>query len=142
MADLQEVERALQTNRAPGPVMAGGHLAYMEELVREYEGRILVAEDRGQLLGFVICLVDRLDAGDLHVVEAERRFGYISDLYVVPPARGRGVGSALLQAVEAHFRELGLTTVQITALYHNDQARTVYERNGFVPYELTYRKEL
>lgn len=142
MAELQEVERAIQANRTVGAAMADDHLAHLEEVIRTQQGSIFVAERSGELLGFIICLIGMLDEGERHIVEAERRFGYISDLYVRPTARGNGVGTALLQAAEAYFRTLGLTTVQITVLYDNHQARRVYEYNSYTPYELTYKKPL
>ncbi len=142
MAELQEFERALYSNRTEGYSMAEAHLVYLEELVRLQNGQILVAEQAGQRLGFLVCFIETLDDGDLHVVEAERRSGFISDLYVIPAARGQGVGKALLQAAEAHFRDLGLTTIQLTALFNNHTARRVYDGSGYELYEVVYAKRL
>lgn len=139
---LQEVERALHPNRSLGQEMGSGHLVYLERLVEVYQGRFFVAEAKTGLLGFVVCFVETEDEGDLHVVEAERRFGYISDLYVAPQSRGQGVGRALIEAAEAHFKQLGLPVVRIAFLHNNDRARRIYEQAGFRPYEVTYEKRL
>jgi ribosomal protein S18 acetylase RimI-like enzyme len=142
MIELQEVERGLHPNRSEGPGMGSGHLAYLERLAAAQQGVIFVAADANELLGFVVCFVEAEDADDLHVVEAERRFGYISDLYVAAQARRQGVGRALLQAAEDYFKQLGLPVVRLAVLRNNDQARRVYEQAGFRPYEITYEKRL
>ena len=57
----------------------------------------------------------------------------IHDLGVVPSFRGRGIGRALLAAVEAKARELGCCKVTLEVLSDNVRARAIYERAGFGP---------
>lgn len=56
--------------------------------------------------------------------------GHIGRMAVLAPARGRGVGSALLQALMAAARQRGLREVQLNA---QTQALPFYERFGFTP---------
>jgi ribosomal protein S18 acetylase RimI-like enzyme len=58
----------------------------------------------------------------------DRRTGDVQSVYVVPEARGAGVGTALLDAVlrEARDRELMLVTV-----HANERAASLYLRSGF-----------
>jgi GNAT superfamily N-acetyltransferase len=49
-------------------------------------------------------------------------FGYLGDVFVIPEARGRGVGKALIAAVVAHpvvrgLRRLALVTADAQGLY-------------------------
>jgi ribosomal protein S18 acetylase RimI-like enzyme len=53
-------------------------------------------------------------------------------LAVHPDMRGRGVGSALLDAVIAFARERGLATVRLDVVDTNPDARRLYERKHFV----------
>jgi GNAT superfamily N-acetyltransferase len=55
------------------------------------------------------------------------REGWIDQLYVLPSAQTRGVGSALLQVAQGAFDRLQLWTFQ-----RNQRARRFYERRGFV----------
>jgi GNAT superfamily N-acetyltransferase len=54
------------------------------------------------------------------------REGWIDQLYVLPEAQGRGLGTALLQIAQNAFDRLQLWTFQ-----RNTQARRFYEARGF-----------
>lgn len=59
----------------------------------------------------------------------------IDDLYVLPQARGRGVASALIEAVCAWCRERGCTTILVTVTPEGEAAHGLmgfYQRRGFV----------
>ena len=60
------------------------------------------------------------------------REGWIDQLYVLPSAQGRGVGTALLQVAQSSFARLQLWTFQ-----RNTQARRFYQARGFVLVEET-----
>jgi GNAT superfamily N-acetyltransferase len=55
----------------------------------------------------------------------------IHDLAVLPAHRGRGIGRALLRAVEAKAAELGCVKLTLEVVEQNRRARDVYERAGF-----------
>lgn len=61
----------------------------------------------------------------------------IHDLAVLPQARGRGVGKALLDAVATRARHLGACRVTLEVLETNP-ARRLYEREGFAYGEPPY----
>ncbi|MEN0111395.1 MAG: GNAT family N-acetyltransferase [Planctomycetota bacterium] len=55
----------------------------------------------------------------------------VHDLAVVPAARGRGVGRALLRAAEEEARRRGCCKLTLVVLEHNDPARKLYESEGY-----------
>ncbi|MBW4655553.1 MAG: GNAT family N-acetyltransferase [Kaiparowitsia implicata GSE-PSE-MK54-09C] len=142
MAQLQNYERSLHPNRSDGNVIASPHLGYLEELVSKHKGRILVAENEGTILGFLICFVEHLDSGDLHIVSSEQRYGLISDLFVEAGDRTHGIGSALIRAAETHFKQLGLNKLRISTLASNTDACCFYEQIDYKPYEIIYEKRI
>jgi GNAT superfamily N-acetyltransferase len=65
------------------------------------------------------------------VVTDHATFAWLCDVYVAPPARGRGVGTRLVEAVRDHLAPLGLRRV----LLATDDAHGVYAKIGFEPLE-------
>jgi len=63
----------------------------------------------------------------------------IHDIAVSPRFQRRGVGAALLAAVEAAARERGCCKLTLEVLDGNHGARRVYERAGFAGYALDPR---
>jgi len=61
----------------------------------------------------------------------------LHDFFVAPSFRGRGVGSGLLEATEALARELGCCKLTLEVLSNNTNAKRLYTRAGFAPYQLT-----
>jgi GNAT superfamily N-acetyltransferase len=82
------------------------------------------------------------DDDDIYVVETERRFAYVSELFVTEEARGTGAGKALLDACEAWARGRGMTVMQIGVLPANVRAEAVYRRAGYDSYAMQMRKYL
>jgi ribosomal protein S18 acetylase RimI-like enzyme len=85
------------------------------------DGAALLAEDDERALGFVFCVLG--DRG--------RKTAHVTDLYVRPEARGRGIGKALLGALVEPARKSGLEHVSLEVLLRNADARRLYERLGF-----------
>jgi GNAT superfamily N-acetyltransferase len=51
-------------------------------------------------------------------------------MYTLPAWRGRGVGSALIETIIAHFKA---TRVRRIWLHATEQGRPIYAKAGFVP---------
>jgi ribosomal protein S18 acetylase RimI-like enzyme len=60
----------------------------------------------------------------------------IHDLAVLPAYQGKGVGPALLEAVEDHARRRGCCKLTLEVRDDNTPARGVYQRFGFEDYAL------
>ena len=58
----------------------------------------------------------------------------IHDLAVVPAWRGKGIGRALLSAVETYARERGCCKLTLEVQDDNVRARSVYQSCGFVDF--------
>jgi GNAT superfamily N-acetyltransferase len=92
-----------------------------------------------------IAIVDSEVIGSvsLHETEAEDRPAYrpyLGALFVKPDRRGRGLGQALVRAVEAHARQLGHAVIYLNA---RDATAGLYEKLGWQIVERAYgRKQL
>lgn len=93
-------------------------------------GFAVLAEDDGELLGYATVRVhdEPQDSWTLGP-----RYGEVWTLLVREPARGRGLGTALLDAVDAELDRRGVHDLVIGVMEGNDAARRLYERRGLVP---------
>jgi len=62
---------------------------------------------------------------------AARPLVNISDYFVLPAHRGRGVGRLLLSTIEQHARELGCCKLTLEVQENNHHAKRVYAAAGF-----------
>ncbi|MFJ3585599.1 GNAT family N-acetyltransferase [Streptomyces sp. NPDC090127] len=63
------------------------------------------------------------------IVTDRATFAYLCDVYVDRPARGTGLGTALVTAVRNHLEPYGLRRI----LLATDDAHGLYEKVGFEP---------
>lgn len=65
---------------------------------------------------------------------------YLQNLFADPDARGKGVGAALIEAVQAQGLKIGITSVYWMTCETNATARRLYDRvarpTGFIEYDL------
>jgi ribosomal protein S18 acetylase RimI-like enzyme len=59
------------------------------------------------------------------------RLWILNDLFVNPDCRGRGVASALLEAVAAYSRQTGAARLSLSTAVTNHKAQALYERHGW-----------
>lgn len=79
---------------------------------------IMVAEEDGELVGALIGTIDQNQ-------------GYIYRIAIHPDARRRGVGKALVKAVEKRFQQRKVTRVWVAGDEHNKAAMPLYEAMGY-----------
>ena len=86
--------------------------------------RVFLARVSGQPVGVAICFIG------LSTFQA-RPLLNIHDLAVIPQWRGKGIGRALLSAVEAQAISAGCCKLTLEVQDTNGPARGLYERVGF-----------
>ena len=87
-------------------------------------GLILVAEDEsGVVQGMIMGKVRGYRGQPAQIL-------WIDDLIVEDAARGKGIGSALLQAARDYGRQQGCTRLELNVWAFNETAVRFYEKNG------------
>lgn len=99
---------------------------YVARLVNSHvrKGAVIVAQRGDTLVGFVLLSQARF------TLQTSRPTGSITDIYVVPHERGRGVGTRLLTAGLRWLRSSGYDRVVLNVAAKNP-ARHLYQRLGF-----------
>ena len=108
----------------------------LERLLGRAEQLVIVAEEEGEILGWV------------HAQEslslASEPIALVAGLVVDPTARRRGIGRGLIAAVEAWGRERGLGSLRLRTRAARREAQAFYRRLGFevAKRQLQFRKDL
>jgi ribosomal protein S18 acetylase RimI-like enzyme len=97
-------------------------------------GFALLAERDGELIGYAMVAVTPVAETLMpDTWRTGERMAEIETLCVTAAARGDGVGSALLDRIDAELESEGVHDVMIGALVTNTDAIRLYERRGFRP---------
>jgi ribosomal protein S18 acetylase RimI-like enzyme len=86
--------------------------------------RVWFIAERGRTVGYAVL---GLGFG----VEYGGADAFVDDLYLVPEARGRGIGAIVLGLLEAEARALGLAALFLVVDPDNAPALRLYRRGGF-----------
>lgn len=97
-----------------------------------YWARTRTREENDRIIDASLCFGVFEDARQIahaRVVTDTVAFGYLGDVFVLPEARGRGVGKRLLETVLAHPHVRDLRRFTLVT----DDAHGLYEQYGFAP---------
>lgn len=138
--ELQAAEAPLYDRMKPPSEIGEWYVDTLLEACERNKGRILVASDGDDLVGYAVVLteVSSKDEPD----EVDYIYAYIQDIAVTPSLRGRGLGSRLLARSEEIAREAGVRWLRLSVLTENAEAVRVYERAGFRPLFSTLEKPI
>ena len=114
---LIEALNAELSSRYPEP--GATHFRLDPGEVADGQGAFLIASSSGKPVG----------CGAVRRIEA--RTGEIKRMYVSPDARGRGIGRAVLAALEAEARALGIMRLVLETGLRQGEALALYEGAGF-----------
>jgi ribosomal protein S18 acetylase RimI-like enzyme len=108
---------------------------------RRHRGRILIAEAEGEPVGFASVAIRPMD--ELEKLESRPlRLGTIMDLFVVPAARGAGVGTALVRESERYLSRMGCDRVYLNVFAPNRRAHALYRSLGYQEEQVRLRKRV
>lgn len=112
---------------------------WVKKWIRSPNGLVLVAEADGDIAGYALNQIK--DKGTIPVYRIQK-LGYMSDLYVKPGYRGKGISSRLKTTVFQWFRKNGVTYVDIGFHVGNTRAQKIYRLWGFAEYTTTMRRKV
>jgi ribosomal protein S18 acetylase RimI-like enzyme len=95
----------------------------------------LVAREEGRAVGYALVTLRGASAS----WREPSAYGELETLSVLPEARGRGIGRALVKHAYAELAERGIDTMTVRVVEANALARGFYERMGFAPWVVELR---
>ncbi|MDP5305740.1 GNAT family N-acetyltransferase [Paracoccus spongiarum] len=112
------------------------YLAAFEAMQAEAGNLLIVAEIAGEVAAcYQITFISGLS------LSASRR-AQVEGVRVLAALRGMGLGAALMRDAEARARDAGCRLIQFTTNRARTDAHRFYERMGFTPSHIGYKKPL
>lgn len=103
---------------------AQARAAFEHLLADEGHGRVWIAERDGEAVGYAVLTLG-------FAMEYYGRDGFLDDLYLAPAARGQGLGTKLVDAVEREARALGVRALRLEVGRDDHRAKALYAARGF-----------
>jgi len=105
---------------------------YAEQTIRTVtanKGKILIAEQNGDVIGCVIGIIEKQESLPSEFVPTVQ--GRIVELVVSSHVRGKGIGAGLMNAIETYLKDAGCELLRVGAMAVNTGARNFYEKHGY-----------
>lgn len=106
-------------------------VSYLRDLLAAKDSFVKVAVDGRKLVGYVIAVKSREPP-----VLKHSRVASLSDVYVHPDHRGKGIARKLLDAVTAWAREQKLTAIDVSAFPQHPEEIQALKALGFEEYRI------
>ena len=92
------------------------------------------SDDGPRVVGFAVVYFRENDNWRVHGA----RYGVLETLAVEPAYRGGGLGQRIMSTIYERMRELDVAELSVVVVERNADARRFYEREGFLPWHVTY----
>lgn len=92
----------------------------IEALMHQRPECVIVAIEEDKVVGYAT-----------YHINTENSMGMVSNNAVDPDYQGKGIGSALINAVISKIRDAGMRFAIVSTFEHDTAARHVYEKHGF-----------
>lgn len=101
--------------------------------------RIILLKLDGRIAGFVCAGAPMLNKK--YLLEGARNIGVISEIYMLPEFRGRGLAKELYAAAGEYLKTLGANHVMAEVVENNEASLALFDSLGFSPfYSVLIRK--
>jgi ribosomal protein S18 acetylase RimI-like enzyme len=120
-----------------GEHAAAGYAGFLGSILDDPDGKVLVADDGGEIAGYAYAALEPLSWKELRGPA-----GFIHDVAVDEKARRRGVAARLLEASIEWLRERGAPRVVLWTAAQNVIAHDLFRSLGFRDTMIEMTKEL
>ena len=91
----------------------------------------VISTETSETVGYLWCGID----------EAKKR-GFLFQIFVLEPYRGKGFGNKMLEFVDKDMREKGMTRIALNVFAHNTVAIELYNKQGYKTTNMSMNKWL
>lgn len=105
----------------------------LTNMARSDDNIVLVAEDEGTVVGVMTARV-------MWVIHHDAPLAYLTALIVLDSARGKGIGSMLLQRAESWAKHKGAHKISLSSAMHRGDTHAYYDNRGYERSGLRFTK--
>lgn len=138
MRALHENERMLNSKTALWDDIEAPYMNHIINMQEECDGECLIAYVEDVPAGFMFGYIEEED--DSRFEEYTGKILYVSDGYIVPEHRRKGIYRRMNRELERHFIEKGVRRIQRFTLLNNEQMRRFLVEEGYASTRILFEK--
>ncbi len=135
--NLADYHRKLDKYFRPGKEISKSFRKYLKVLMKKKNAKVLVAEYESKVVGYTI---GKIEKSKVSIVP--KKIGKITDLFILPEHRNKGIGKALVSELIQWFKKRKIEYVEIGVHSKNKLALTFWKKHGFKEYMKIMRIKL
>lgn len=109
------------------------------ERIKKENGKIFVAIEKGNVVGFIAGVVSPFDRLDV-INENKSTFGRIIELFITKNNRRNGIGKKLVERIEEYLKSKNCEVIELGVIAPNKDAYAVYKHLGYTDRAIDLRK--
>jgi len=126
------MQKFLQTNKNAIPEME----KYFKKKISSEDSDILVAEDSGEIVGFIM-----LSVYESSPIAEVKKYGHIGYFFVNQNMRGKGIGKEIYKKSMDWFKEKEVKRISLEVNFLNKKTIELYRKLGFKEFEINMIKD-
>jgi len=110
---------------------------YVKDSIESKDGLVLIAKEQNRIIAYLLCKI----VSNPPVFE-ERKFGAISDAFVLEDKRGKGIIKEMENKAVEWFKGKGMKSAEVRVYCKNEIGNKVWGRLGYKDFIFVRRKEI
>jgi len=140
MRGLHESERGYFDKTAPWPEIANNYMKHVMSMQEEAEGTCLIAYNNGRPVGFIFAYVEEQNDSRIEIYTGKEL--YVSDGYVHPNFRGKGIYRKMNTMLENKYIPQGVKRITRFTLVNNEPMKSFLNAEGYKPTRILFERWL
>jgi len=136
------IDIAALSTRYTNEVPTWGQMELTEDQIKQMDRRLIwVVEEENRLVGYAIWLPHENDGSCIY--NEDDKILELNEIFLIPEARGKGIGSQLLQKINSYAIKAGYTKLLVhSGVKDLDPVMKFYRGNGFKTWGVQMFKEV
>lgn len=132
---FEEINTSCDDDYSPAFAESKAGKDYFKAALKRTDGCLFVAEDKGNLIGYV-------NGGTKDISYRKSKYFEIENLGIVPEYRGQLLGSQLLETITNWAKTHGIQKIYVNSYFQNTPAIYFYKKHGYQEIDVSFEKAI